>query len=764
VLVFAGLLTPSAGLQAQTFRPTLPPPAAPVQPGPNPNMAIRPPRPTAPGPGETAKTQGDQQESDGKVLHLRGNARVETADALLTADEIDYDQATHEAVARGKVHYESFSHGEKLNCDRAEYNTETKTGKFYNVNGTSPPRVEARKGLLTTQNPFYFSGEWAEKTEDRYLLHDGFLTDCLIPDPWWRLKGKTFDIIPENRSISHGSWFYVKEIPIFYTPYFYKSLKKQPRHSGLLTPSFGNSSIRGTTVGAGYYWAINRSYDLTYRGSFYSMAGVGHQADFRGVVNQNTAFDVSLFGVTNSNADPISPNGLDLSVQGKSELGKGWEARGELKYLSSFLFQQQFTQSFDDAVSSETHSVGFITKHWSDYGVNVVAQRDVNFQSTAPNDEIVLRKLPEVQFTEREHEIGKLPVWFSFDSSYGLERRTEPEFQTRQFVQRVSFEPRVLTAVHWKGFDLAPSFGIHEITYDSSINSTQVNGQNIEHFARDVSLDVSAPPLSRIFNAPKWMGRGKDAKIKHVIEPRVTYRYVSGIDDFNNVIRFDDTDILNNTNEVEYSLTNRLLAKDSNGTVSEIFSWQLWYKRYFDPTFGGAVIPGQTNVLMSTLDITGIPFLDAARNQSPVVSVLRYQSNLNLEWRADYDPVQHGIIDSGISVDRRVKQLFVSLGDYLLKSNPLLDTPSSNQLRGQVTYGGDNRRGFNYGFSAFYDYRLGVMQFAQTQVTYNTDCCGFSVQYRRFDFGTRYENQFQVAFAVSNIGSVGTLRKQDRIF
>jgi LPS-assembly protein len=451
-------------------------------------------------------------------------------------------------------------------------------------------------------------------------------------------------------------------------------------------------------------------------------------------------------------------------VEGRSDLGKGWQARGDLKYLSSFLFRQQFTQSFDEAVSSETHSVGFITKHWADYGVNLVAARNVNFQSTTPNDEIVLRKLPEVQFTEREHEIGKLPIWFSFDSSYGLERRTEPEFQTRQFVQRVSFEPHVMTGVHWKGFDLAPSFGIHEIAYDSSFNSTQVHGQNIQHFARDVSLDVSVPPLSRIFDAPKWMGRGKDAKLKHVIEPRVTYRYVTGIEDFNNVVRFDDTDILSNTNEVEYSLTNRLLAKDSNGNVSEVLSWQLWYKRYLDPTFGGAVIPGQTNVLMSTVDITGIPFLDQERRQSPVVSVLRYQSNLNLEWRADYDPVQHGIIDSGISVDKRVKQVYVSLGDYLLKSNPLLDAPGSNQFRGQVTYGGDNRRGWNYGFSAFYDYRLGVLQFAQSQVTYNTDCCGISVQYRRFDFGTRNENQFRVAFAVSNIGSVGTLRTQDRIF
>ena len=689
---------------------------------------------------------------------------METADDLLTADEIDYDETTHQAEARGHVHLESFSHGQKMNCDRAEYNTETRTGKFYNVSGTSAARVEARRGLLTTQNPFYFSGEWAEKSEDRYILHNGFLTDCLIPAPWWRLKGPTFDIIPGDRAVSRSSWFYVKEVPIFYTPYFYKSLEKQPRRSGFLLPNIGNSSLRGKTVGVGYFWAINRSYDLTYRGLLYSQTGFGHQADFRGVVNERTSFDASLYGITSTSANSNAPSGLVVSVEGKSELGKGWQARGDLRYLSSFLFRQQFTQSFDEAVSSETHSVGYVTRHWSDFGFSLVAERNANFQSTAPNDEIVLRKLPEVQFITREHAIRKLPVWVSLDSSYGLEHRTQPLFQTRQFVQRVNFEPRIMSAVHWNGFDLAPSFGIHEIAYDSNITTTHVTGENVEHFARDVMLDISAPPLSRIFDAPKWMGRGKGAKVKHVIEPRVTYRYVTGIEDFNQVIRFDDTDILSNTHEVEFSLTNRLLAKDSNGNVSEVLSWQLWYKRYLDPSFGGAVIPGQANVLMSAVDLTGIPFVDGLRRQSPVVSVLRYQSNMNVEWRADYDPVRKGIIDSGINVDRRVKQVYVSLGDYLLKSNPVIGAPGSNQLRGQITYGGDNRRGWNYGFSAFYDYRLGVMQFAQSQVTYNTDCCGISVQYRRFSFGERNENQFRVAFAISNIGSVGTLRKQDRIF
>ena len=56
------------------------------------------------------------------------------------------------------------------------------------------------------------------------------------------------------------------------------------------------------------------------------------------------------------------------------------------------------------------------------------------------------------------------------------------------------------------------------------------------------------------------------------------------------------------------------------------------------------------------------------------------------------------------------------------------------------------------------------MQFATTQVTYNTGCCGISLQYRRFSFGTRNENQFRVAVAIANIGSFGTLRRQERIF
>src|SRR5262249_13584743 len=141
-------------LEAQIFTPTLPPPAPPVQPSPNVNKPVRPPQPGAPKPGDVVNISGPQ-EADGPMKYVHGpKARLQTADYLLPADEIEYNSDTHEAVAKGNVYFESFEDGEKITAARAEYNTDQKTGMFYVVSGTYPNRIESRPGLLTTKNPF----------------------------------------------------------------------------------------------------------------------------------------------------------------------------------------------------------------------------------------------------------------------------------------------------------------------------------------------------------------------------------------------------------------------------------------------------------------------------------------------------------------------------------------------------------------------------------------------------------------------------------
>ncbi|MGI8746641.1 MAG: LPS-assembly protein LptD [Bryobacteraceae bacterium] len=736
----------------------------------NPNQPIRRTRPNAPEPN-IVDVDANTQDAVGPVRHLRGNVRLETTEMRLQADEVDYDADTGVAEARGNVRFEHFFKGDRIQCDHAKYNIDEETGVFYDVRGTSPAKIETRPGILTTSNPFYFQGKWAERIHDKYILHSGFITDCKVPRPWWTLSGPTFDLIPNDRAIAYHATFRIRSIPIFYAPALYKSLKKSPRKSGFLTPNIGHSSLRGFMLGGGYYWAINRSYDAMYRAQYFTERGVAHLMDFRGKVRPGTEFNVSLYAVNDRGikvGDSIQKQGgYLLDVQGRSELPFGFEARGQLNYLSSFLFRQSFTESFHEAIFSESRSVGYLTKHWSTFALNVVAEREEQFQSVAPDDKIIIRKLPELDFLSRERQVATgLPVWFSLESSAGLLHRTEPDFQTRQFADRVDLYPRITSALRWKDFSLIPSFAIRETQYSSSFQGTTVTGEGATvtgkdflRSAREITVDLILPSLARVYQAPAWLG----AKAKHVIEPRAEYHFVNGVTDFSRILRFDQTDLLSNTNEVRLSIANRLYVKDKNGNVNEVLSWEVSQARYFDPTFGGAVVAGQRNVIESSAELTGFAFLDGPRNYSPIVSVLRVQQRIGAEWRADYDPLQGHFVNSGFSVDARFSNYLLSLGDFQVRENPIL-APDSNQFRALVVYGNQNRRGWNGAVGSSYDFKKGLVQYSTAEATYNTDCCGISFEYRRFNIGSRDETQYRVAFAVSNIGTFGTLKKQERIF
>jgi LPS-assembly protein len=713
----------------------------------------------------------DFQESEGGVYHLHGHVVVELYNATFKADEAEYDENTKIFKAHGNVSYRNYEHDEILYCDRAEYNTGTSLGTFHHVRGYTKTKVIARPGLLTTQEPFYFEGAYAEKIEDRYLLHDGIITDCNIPHPWWTLHSKLFDIIPDDRAVTHSGVFRLKRVPVFYFPYFYHPLKKEPRKSGFLPPEAGHSTLFGFFVGAGYYWAINRSYDAEYVVTDYTSRGLAHHVDLRGKPSQNTDFNIIAYGVDDHG---ITTNGITskapgLSVTGvvKTTFSDGWIARANIDYLSSYLFRQTFSASFNEAVYSSTVSTAFVSKSFSYYTFNTDVSRIQNFESTITGDNIIIRKSPEFELTGRDQQIagGPVPLWFSFNTSFGLYHRVEPTsepsfYQTNQFTPRADFEPSISSAFHWQGLGIVPSFTMHETTYGQSFVNGAVSANSLNRFAPDLNIDITLPPIERVFNKKTFLGD----KLKHVIEPRLTYRYVTGIDDFLNTLRFDQLDLLTNTSELEIGVTNRIYAKTGN-TVNEVFTWELYQKRYFDPTFGGALLPGSRNAAITSLDLTGYSFLDGPRRYSPIVSILRAspRRGFGFQWQADYDPLLKRLVDSTFSADIRYKRYFVSAGNNLVRPDPAV-SPPANQFRAQFGYGDPNRKGWNAAFSTIYDYRQGIQQFAIAQVTYNTDCCGFSVEYRRFNFGARDDTTYRFAFSIANIGTFGNLKKQERLF
>ena len=59
-----------------------------------------------------------------------------------------------------------------------------------------------------------------------YILHHGYITNCKMPAPWWRLRGPKFVIVPGEKALAYRSMFLLRGVPLFYTPYFYHSLEK----------------------------------------------------------------------------------------------------------------------------------------------------------------------------------------------------------------------------------------------------------------------------------------------------------------------------------------------------------------------------------------------------------------------------------------------------------------------------------------------------------------------------------------------------------
>jgi len=721
----------------------------------------------------------DEAVDEKNVEHLKGVAGgqvvFEFPNATLKADAVDYDSHSGIATATGHVYYRDYDNDEVMYADSAVYNTDTEIGEYHHVRGYMKAKIVARPGVLTSKDPFYFEADRVEKFPEKYILHDADITDCELPHPWWSMYSKLINYYPHDHAVARNAIYHFKGIPVFYFPYFEKSLKTEARKSGFLTPNFGHSSTRGFFFGVGYYQTLGRSMDASYVLQDFTARGYAHDVNFRGKPTQKSDFNIIFYGVQDrgitQNGTLLKAPGFSLTGTGKIEFGNGWFARGSIDYLSSYLFHQQFTDSFTQAIFSETHSAAYLEKHFKSYTFDASAQRTENFLDTTPGNSVLIRTLPELELNNSYQQIagGPLPLWFSLRASYGLFHRVEPQpegqpaanfYQTSQLSSRADFEPSLATAIHIGGFTLLPEVTQHELFYSQTLVNQVVSSKNLLRSAPEAKADLIFPSLERVFNHKTIFGD----KLKHVIEPRVRYDYVTGISNFNNTLLFDPTDLLTNTREAQFSITNRIYAKRGD-TVTEILSWDLSEKYYFDPTFGGALVPGQRNPMLNELNLTGFTFLDGKRRESPIVSSFRTTPipGLSFTWQTDYDPTTHRIVNSGAAANIRIHRYFVTAGSDQIRPNPDL-APPANQFRTTFGYGDANRKGWNGAVSMVYDYRIGLLEYGIAQVTYNTSCCGFSVQVRRLDFGTVVENQYLASFSIANVASVGTLKKQERIF
>jgi len=786
-------------------------------------VPIAQPEPIPPA-GLPIQLEAKRQTRVGDVWTLDGDVVVHYRDYVLRADKVVYHQATSALEADGHLLVSGGPRDIQINASHGDLRLNMHTARFYNVNGSQGIHAAGRSAVYSTSNPFLFSARVLLQTgEGNYRIIDGSMTNCQLPKPDWRVISHAIKL-EDGKASTSNSFFEFLGLPVFYLPYLRHPVDETGRESGLLIPVLSNSSIKGFIAGEQVYWVINRSMDMVAGAELYSKRGWAPNGDFRyrgaGLdhllvrwnalldrgVEQQVGSTVSLASGRNSAQGQVQRNyripgpygmervnqgGVDIVAEGRKDLTDATHTAGTVEYLSSYLYRLVFNDNFSQAVSSQVFSNVSLTHTRNGLVPSVGLDRFETFASSSKGDEARIFHLPSLRYDVVDRPLGTSSLYWGLGSSISYLSRSEPRFHARN-VGRIDFYPHLSLPLTGGGWSVVPEAALRDTSYtisqipdmaDLRHGVPTISHDPLNRLDVEASIDIRPPALERDYTLAVW-----NRTLRHVIEPEFTYRYVGGIGkQAPNVLLVDTTDIATDTNEAGFSLTQRwfLRAKggqscaiEGPGSTGECIakprewaSWQISQRVFLDPNFGGAVISGRRNVFDATLDLSGIAFLTSPRNLAPVTSRMRFEAidNLRVQWDLDYDPIQGQLSSDNLFAGYSWGRTTAGLGHALLnavdESRGSASTIKSQQLQPFLSIGKPTSVGFNLAANGGYDFVLGQLQYAGIQTTYNWDCCGITVGYRRFQLGSvRDETQYLYSITLANFGSVGDIRRSNSVF
>ncbi|MCC6472084.1 MAG: LPS-assembly protein LptD [Alphaproteobacteria bacterium] len=191
------------------------------------------------------------------VVVARGNVEVTQGERTLLADTVTYNQRTNTVSASGNVSLIEPS-GEVMFADYMELMDAMKEGVIRDI------RV-----LLTDNSRLAANG--ARRTGgNRTEMSKGVFSACKPCEedpsraPLWQLKARRVVHDQEEQVIRYNdAWMEMFGVPVAYTPYFQHPDPTVKRQSGFLVPTHVYNSNLGFMSGVPYFWAIDKDKDVT---------------------------------------------------------------------------------------------------------------------------------------------------------------------------------------------------------------------------------------------------------------------------------------------------------------------------------------------------------------------------------------------------------------------------------------------------------------------------------------------------------------------
>jgi len=485
---------------------------------------------------------GDKQIWDRKSnkVEIFGHAAVNQVGETLTADYVLLDLNTRYLDAKGNCIYlasDSVIYGEEMHL-----NLQTHTGTVI-------------RGRISNDS-FTLRGQRIDRLgSGHFLAHWGEYTTCHDCGPSWSFEAEDVDMKFGGYAFLSNVTTRIKEAPFLWLPYLIVPLKTQ-RQTGFLFPTIRSSGSDGAVFLFPFFWAINRSMDMTIGLGDYSQRGSRVETETRYVFAGKNSGTIRAF-YTADRSFPEATNRWALDITQNYELPWGIDEKLRFTEVSDNLYPYMFPADVPGSGEVFLPSYLAFSKGTTDVSGFMAFKRYRNLLNSAPGDPVAqkvnfdqrtVQVLPSALLTTND-KFTKPLLWntpavggvtlgfenftraagpFDYDaSSLGLPFGAavpgnpppfRPGIDPLREATRISVTPSVYTAFRpFEVLSLLPSLQYKGYFYNF--------GGLVPNLSRGYLLfqtDISAQ-FERIFEFPE----DKDIpRAKHLIHPFLTYSYI----------------------------------------------------------------------------------------------------------------------------------------------------------------------------------------------------------------------------------------------
>lgn len=494
-------------------------------------------------------------EEKGAKIEAKGNVELKRQEMILKADELRLNRETQQTEARGKVSVDDPKW--KMKGEALQFNLEQETGTI------------DQGEIFFDDSHLSVSGKRFQKFAGQtYHVDEGFFTTCLCESgpPTWRISADEIELRREGEAILRGGTFYLMDVPVLYLPYAYFPVRTE-RQTGFLFPRFGSSNREGFKFEQPFFWAISKSSDATFGVDVESRARVGLFGELRTILSRDARADIGLSyfneGLRKDESRSVGDRTIadqnipkdrwSVFATHRHTSPLGWKTYSDISAFSDDLYLRDIdTFILDSPRERELRSSRYASsrfglfRNWSDMQLQ---GEWAFYQDFIQEDKHTFQKTPQILFKGRR-VLGETPLEFRWRAEGVNYLRREGADGLRLDLRPEMVLPFQMFPYFLGSFDLALRETAYHLYQDESAFDRNRSRELVE-----VRGKVGTS-LGRVYN----LDSSYLQKIKHALEPEVSYLFIPGVRD-RDIPIFDGTDRINRRNLLTFALTNRLWGK-----------------------------------------------------------------------------------------------------------------------------------------------------------------------------------------------------------